>query len=399
MIDRVEKRIFGLFVLALSVLVVVAATAVSNMHRAIATSDWVNHTHAVILEADGIVSALHAAEAALRNYLFTGDARDQNEYRQAYDALAEHLEVAKALTRQEGPQLAKFRQLEPLITKRTDFARAAVQARQTNALEGARAALASDDGGATLSEIRRLVEKLKSEENLLLQARDKASYLQAQTTRWTVFVGVAINFLLLALVAWLIRDDLAARRHAAAALQEANALLEARVAERTAELANANQALTEENLERRWANQALEHQLRYNQLIVDSISDLVFVITKTLNITRVNPAAIQQTGLGAPELIGRALSQVLRPAAHALPGAVAEPDPVALSLKAGRQLHDQPGWLVRKAGQDAAVHFSLYPLHDQDKVVGGVVTVRVAPPPAPGLDQPRQPLAPSRPSP
>jgi hypothetical protein len=41
--------------------------------------------------------------------------------------------------------------------------------------------------------------------------------------------------------------------------------------------------------ERRWASRALEHQLRYNQLIIDSIGELVFVLTKVLKISRVNP--------------------------------------------------------------------------------------------------------------
>ena len=48
--------------------------------------------------------------------------------------------------------------------------------------------------------------------------------------------------------AWLVLDDLAARRRAAVVLQESNAQLDARVTERTAELAAANERLTVENL-------------------------------------------------------------------------------------------------------------------------------------------------------
>ena len=73
--------------------------------------------------------------------------------------------------------------------------------------------------------------------------------------------------------------------------------------DRTAELASTNATLSTENLERQWANQALEHQLRYNHLIVDSINDLVFVLTKALNISRVNSGRdaafrLQRVGIG-----------------------------------------------------------------------------------------------------
>ena len=53
-----------------------------------------------------------------------------------------------------------------------------------------------------------------------------------------------------------------ARRRAVTTLETANRDLDAKVRERTAELVASNEQLTIENLERRWANQALEHQHR-----------------------------------------------------------------------------------------------------------------------------------------
>jgi PAS domain S-box-containing protein len=373
--DNIEKRVVGLFLVVFGVLVIVAVAAVRNIERAIASSDWVNHTHAVILEAEAIASSMHAGDAALRSFLLTGDPRDQTSYRLAYSEMVEHLEVAKALTRAEPQPRQQLAGIQTLLQKRLDFTRGLVKARQQGGLDAARKALAGDAGGETLRRIEHQIGQFKDGENALLRDRDKTSYLQAQTTRWTVLTGVALNFLLLVFVAWLMRDDLAARRRAARALEEANAQLEIKVQERTAELAQANQALQKENLERQWANQALQHQLRYNQLIINCVSDLVFVISRALNISRVNPAVTHRTGLEAAELIGIPMRRVLELCPEHPTEAAGLQDPMAIALKEGHEIQDCPAQLRNKAGQTTPVRFSLVPLRDQDKVVGGVITV------------------------
>jgi PAS domain-containing protein len=315
----------------------------------------------------------------LHTYVLTGDARDQAACRDALSNVADHLEIAKALTRQEPAQHEQIVELESQVNRRVDFVQKTLAARQAGDTEAVRALLAADGGAAPLREIQRNIGKLKDEELALLTERDTAAYMQAQTTRWTVWSGVVLDVLLLGGVAWLIRDDIAARRRAAAMLQEANDGLETRVRERTAELAAANAKLSAENLERRWANQSLEHQLRYNRLIVDSINDPVLVLTKTLNISRVNSAVIHLTGLEPTALINQPLSRIVRlVAAH--PG-TGDPmlDPLTQALKDGRDLRDQAALAEDKRGRQTPVRFSLFPLRDRDKVVGGIVTLQITP--------------------
>ena len=381
--DKTIRRVLGFFLLISAVLVFVAVLAVRNITRSVASSDWVNHTHAVILEVDGIFSALQAGDGAMRTYVMSGDARDQAACREAFASVAEHVEVAKALTRGEPAQNAQIVRLETLANKREEFAHDVLGARRADQAETVRTLLAEDAGRGAIREIQRAVEKLKEEEMALLAERDTASYQQAQTTRWTVWSGVAVDFLLLAGVAWLIRDDIAARQRAAAVLQEANEQLEARVSERTAELASANEQLTAENLERRWAIQALEHQLRYNELIVNSVGDLVFVLTKVMNISRINPAVVHLTGREPPELINRPLAQVVRLTEG--PGAASAPkvDLLAHALREGRDLRDLPASVEDRRGHKTAVRLTLFPLRDRDKVVGGVVILQIVRPAAP----------------
>ena len=377
---RIEQRLIGVILLMLAILVIVAVTAVRNNNRALASSDWVNHTHAVKDAATDILSLLNSGDAALRNYLITGDKRDQGAYRQAYAAMKEALDLAKASTRApaDGAQNKEFLQLEKLLTQRIDFTRAVVKARETDGLDAARKALEPDATGETLAAITRLVSQVNAEENKLLVDRDRESFLKAKATTWTVEAGIAANFLLLCFSGWLIRDDLSARGRATAVLQEANDQLEAKVQQRTAELVKTNQALKQENLERRWSNQATEHQLKYNQLIINSISELVFVISKALNVSRINPAVVHQTGFDAQEIIAQRLDRVLQVADDPTPGATPGHTAISLAMKEGREIQERAASVICKSGQTLTVRFNLVPLRDQDKVVGGVVTVRIS---------------------
>lgn len=368
--DRIIRRMLLSFALISAVISGVVIIAVRNINRTERSADWVNHTHAVIQELDAIVASLHLSDSALRTYVMTGNPRDQSATLEALSAIGEHLEIAKALTRTEPVQHTQLLQIEPLVGLHTSASEKVIAAARTDRAAATQLLVTADND--PMSGIRRHAAKLKADEMVLLAERDTASYLQAQTTRWTVWTGLTLDVLLLAGVAWLMRDDILARRRAAAILEEANTQLESKVRERTAELTTANARLTEENLERRWAHQAMEHQLRYHQLIVNSLNDLVLVVTKALNISRVNPAVVHLTGSEPAALINRPLSSFVK-----LDGPPAALDPIALALREGRDLRDQPARVVDLLGRSTAVTFTIFPVRDGDKVVGGVVILEI----------------------
>jgi PAS domain-containing protein len=231
--------------------------------------------------------------------------------------------------------------------------------------------------GPKYAELGHKIERLKEQELELLSERDTAVYLQAETMRWTVWSGVALDVLLLMGAAWVIRDALLARRREADALQSANAQLEVRVSERTAELSVSNETLHTENLERQWTNQALEHQLRYNQNIVDSITDLILVLTKSVNISRVNPAVRHMTRWDTTDLINQPLSKVLK--LVATDGAEHEDlqHKAMRLMKEGRDLRDKSAELIDRNQKRIPVRFYLYPLRDDNKVIGAVAVLQL----------------------
>ncbi|HNC24683.1 MAG TPA: cache domain-containing protein [Opitutaceae bacterium] len=149
-----------------------------------------------------------------------------------------------------------------------------------------------------------------------------------------------------------------------------NRELEQEVQRHADELAATNSRLKSEVLERRWSNQALEHQLRYDQLIINAFTDPVIVCTKALNISRVNSAAVRLSGRTAADLINSPLAALLR-----LDEGGAPDHPLAslaTALKEGRDVRGARAVLLAQSGETIHVRVTLFPIRDQDKVVGGV---------------------------
>src|SRR4051812_33740966 len=125
--ENIVKRVVVIFLFVLVTISLVAYITVDNVRKSTETGLWVNNTHAIILETDGILSSLRKGDAALRSYLITGAARDQAAYRQAYQEMLEHLSVAEALTKNEAGQNQRLAALRPLIGHRIDLTRAVIK--------------------------------------------------------------------------------------------------------------------------------------------------------------------------------------------------------------------------------------------------------------------------------
>lgn len=379
--DRTLRRVLLCFALILAGLVFIVAASLRNLSRSIETSDWVNHTHALITELDALGPTLIAAEGELSKFLLTADPRDHTACQEKFSELSERIDVAAALIAGSALDREKFTPIAELLTRRARLAERIIALKKSGDNAALQQLLAADAESTDHHDLERRVGKFRDTQADLLGARDRASFLQAQTTRWTVLGGVVFDFLLLCGAAWLIRDDLAARRLANRLLQQTNAELEDKVSQRTAELTTSNAQLLAQSLEDRWSKQALEHQNRYNLLIIDSISDAVFVVTKLMSVSRLNPAAIHLTGFEPVELVDKPLALIVQLATGGTASMSPAFDPLARTLIEGHELRDRPAIVTTKGGQSIPVRLNVYPLRDCDKVVGGVIILQVVTPP------------------
>jgi len=373
-VDGTFRRVLVFFALILLVLVGVVVVSLRNLNRAIATSDWVNHTHALISEIDSLPPRLAAAQGELGRFLLTADPRDHAACQENFANLGESVEVINSLIAGSPAEKEQFAPIAAILARRAELANQAIRLKRASDDVALKRLLDDDGGSGDGHELARSIDKFRERQTDLLSERDRASVVQTQIARWTVLAGVGLDFLLLVGAAWLIRDDLAARRKAAQLLQQSNAELEDRVRLRTAEITAVNAQLVAQNLEERWSKQALEHQNRYNLLIIDSITDSVFVVTKLMNISRMNPAAVRLTGFEPAKLVDKPLGRVVQLAGTE--NTQATYDPLARALAEGHELRECAGIVTAGNGLVLPVIVSLFPLRDRDKVVGGVVVLK-----------------------
>lgn len=376
--DKTLHAIYLLFLIMGAIIVGMAAFAIRAINRDAESSDWVNQTHAAIYELDAMLSNLQAGEGMMRTFALTGDARDFAECRSSYFAVLEHHAVAQALTRDNALMRSSLAQLEATVQARLAVADSIKELADAGKSDEVKQALRRETGTTGVAEFDLVINRLRNRQFELLSERDRESYRRAQTTRFVVGLGVVTNLLLFGAVAWLIRDTLATRRQLTQTLERANAILEQKVQERTADLVSANRLLTRENRERKWTALSQDRQLRYNHAIVNTVSDPVFVLSKALNVTRLNPAVAHVTGLPEEEILGRPIAQFLRLAPEET-GAPAS-DRLVRAVTEGRELTGYPADLVDRSGNARPGVLSVVPLRDDNLVVGAVVVLRLESP-------------------
>jgi PAS domain S-box-containing protein len=373
--DKTLYAIYLLFVIMGALIVGVAVFAIRAINRDAESSDWVNHTHATIYELDGMMSELQAGEGMMRTFALTGELRDFTDCRGNYFAVLEHHALAQALTRDNPGIQSSLADLEATVRARIALVASIKQLLEAGRGEEVKSTLRRDAGTTAVAAFQQTITRLRNRQFELLSERDRESVQSAHTTRFVVGLGVATNLLMFGVAAWLIRDTLASRQKLTQTLEQANIVLEQKVQERTSDLTATNRRLARENLERKWTTLSQERQLRYNHAIVNTVSDLVFVLSKALNVTRLNPVVAHATGLAEEEILGKPIAQFLRlPAGES--GAPVT-DRLQRAVTEGRELTSYPAELIDRDGKSRAGLVSVVPLRDQDLVVGAVVVLRL----------------------
>jgi PAS domain S-box-containing protein len=361
----IEKKLLGALVIAVIIVAFMGGAVIQNNSRQAQSAAWVNHTHAFILETDAILSSLHAAEAAQRTYLLTGDEGMKQAAAENFAGVSEHLNIATKLAFENEDQLDRLGAISALLQTRIDVNKEALRLLAKSSAEAA-GLFTNAQATANLRDIERQVFASRAAENRLLHERETTSRHYTQRTEDILWAGGALNVLLLSFAFYVVRIDLRLRR-------DATAILETKVRERTAELNSANNILEMENIEQKWGQAALQRIVNHHELVLNSIQEGIFVISRNGHIISANPAAANLARKEARQLAGKSIASLLfngedtpRPwDKHFL----AEP------VKAGKPMPLKEGRLKQADGSIVSVQIACHPTRDRENLTGAVITV------------------------
>jgi CHASE3 domain sensor protein len=273
-VRSVPKLLTLVFLLALTLLGANALLAWRNTQQLADDEAWVAHTHEVLTELSQLLSALKDAETGMRGYVITGEDRFRQPYDQALPRVRFHLDRVRELTADNDRQQARIGPLEGAIAARLAELEDAVRRRQEQGFEPARRVVLGGRGKAAMDDVRRVVAEMEHEEHDLLRLRAGRSEASYRWSLGTVSLATLGGVAFLGLTFFVLGRYLEQRRRTEQSLQEANATLERRVAERTAEIAASNRDLQAEMDRRRRIEEEREALIRDLQKALAEVNTL-----------------------------------------------------------------------------------------------------------------------------
>ncbi len=246
-----RRKLFAAFGLVLAFALADAVISYRATLRLIENERWVAHTHQVLNELEATISALKDAETGQRGYLVTGDESYLAPYYASGPQIRQHLDRLRALTADNARQQRRIAGLEPLIAARQARLRRGIDALRTAGPDAARRSVMTGEGRRLMERVREIAAEMTAEETALLSRRSGVARASGREALWTLSLTNLLLVALILLAAHLTRRDLQRRRRV-------EAELEARVRERTAELATVNESLRRSTLELERSNRELQ---------------------------------------------------------------------------------------------------------------------------------------------
>lgn len=233
---------FQPLLLAIGFLILIGISAASLwlVDQASDDAQSVAHTLDVQNKVSLIMLHLRRAESTQRGYIITSQPEYLQEYRESAGNVIPAVADAKTAIGDNPQQQQELSALEKLVRIRLDDMERVVQLHDANDRQTAYSMIQAGEGRRAMNQIRDLALRLLATERGLLELRSQNS---RTTNLWLLAVtlfGTTLILLIGASSVYLVQRNSRQREDAQLALQTVNANLEETIAERTADLREAN---------------------------------------------------------------------------------------------------------------------------------------------------------------
>lgn len=216
----IEKKTGAGLAVAGMILLLVAGLLYRTGRSSIEASEWVSHTHEVLGELEATLSAVAEAQTAARGYIITGQEVFLEPYQAAAPGVRANLDRLKSLTADNPSQQRHLAMLESAVAEKLDSLQQNIDLRKQKGFEAAQQRVATGIGTRQMNQVRTIISEMKQEEEDLLKRR--AVEFRASTRKTSLMFSCVIflEFLLLGVVYYVLRRDIAQRKRADEALRE-----------------------------------------------------------------------------------------------------------------------------------------------------------------------------------
>jgi signal transduction histidine kinase len=222
------------------ILILISVASIFLTERSREDSELVVHTMEVQNRLSLILLTLRRAESAHRGFLITGQAPYRTEYELAAKSTSPALDNARDVIADNAAQSRELNAVATLVTDKLTEMRRAIGLYDNGDFSEAQTLVRAGEGRDLMEEIRTRVLSMIAEERRLLDTRRADSATTNAYLLATNLVGSSLILLIGAISVYLVQRSSRQREQARRALLVANENLEATIAERTADLREAN---------------------------------------------------------------------------------------------------------------------------------------------------------------
>ncbi len=271
-----ERKLPLILLLALLMLAAIGFFSYRSTQSLKEAVNWQSHTQGVLIKLNETLNSVLDVETGGRGFALTGNETFLEPYQKSRQKVFDDLGLLKSMIADNPKQIENFTVLAANINERIAASENFVEIRRTDGLLGAANEISKGKGKAIMDNIRLNIEQMKNEELRLLKLRQDNLQTTLNNNFWMIVFSTIIGTGLLAFANFVVINEIKKRRLAESGLVEANADLERRVEERTAELEKANENLRESEL--------------FKRSVIDSLAAHIAVLDREGKIILVNNA-------------------------------------------------------------------------------------------------------------